>query len=160
MFYLFILSVLWPIYAKENSIKVYVQNSEYSSIQGQCYEGRFTNTVCHQRHLCFEEWAIIEVLGYKRVLSQVLCCGYHKQNNISKIYGWKSDKEKYVKGLGDVVVNYYPMWTMIPFGTPPKSARNWWKSRYHFSDLALEKLTDYIILHSLAFVCLIDIDLC
>ena len=83
------------------------------------------------------------------ILLPVLRCCFHRTNNISKIYGWRNNSEKFVKGNNDIIINYYPVWTLIPWNAKPRSYMGWNKQRYHFSDSALEQLIDNFVLQSL-----------
>ena len=82
------------------------------------------------------------------ILVPVLKCLFHAENNVSKIYGWKSDKDKFIKGDNDTIINYYEMWTLIPWQTNIRSSHSWLKQRYHFSDLALEAFMDNFLIES------------
>ena len=142
-------SPLWDTFKKHNSISIHIANRN-NYIQAQCYEGRKNGTTCRQMYYNTELWAILDVTGIKCVYCPSMICINHKRNNITKLYGYKNEREEFNKGFGDVVVNYYRIWTATTFGTDAKKSRGYWTSRYHFSDDALEMFIDNMILNSLA----------
>lgn len=157
-------SPLWQTFKKYNSLSIHIANKN-NFIQARCYEGRKNGTVCRQMYNDTELWAILEPFGIKCVYVPSMICHNHKRNNITRLYGWKNEKEEFVKGFGDEVINYYPIWTATKFPTKRKQSRGYWTSRYHFSDDAFEMFTDCIMINSsdvylmcIDGVCLIYID--
>lgn len=138
---------------KHNSTIIHITNKS-SQIQAKCPQGRKLQRIkqqqikCEQAYKSTELWAIMDCKGFKIVYVPIMQCCYHRRNNISKVYGYRNDDERFIKGNDDVVINYYPIWSCVKWGTPEKCVRNWWKARYHFSDMALEEFTDHFLLQS------------
>ena len=122
--------------------------NETQKIQAQCPYGRKNNLACYQKLHLSELWAVLEENMIRPILVPILKCCWHKENNISKIYGWKDESEKFIKGDGDVIINYYQFWTLVPWGTKLRNGSSWMKQRYHFSDSTLEAFIDNFVVES------------
>ena len=120
----------------------------HTCIQAQCPYSRKHDLLCHQRLHSSELWAIMEENKIQPILVPILQCVFHSSNNISKIYGWTNNDNKFIPGPNDQIINLYKMWTLIPWGTNMRSSTSWMKQRYHFSDLALEAFVDNFISES------------
>ena len=123
--------------------------NEHGYIEAQCPYGRRHNLACRQSLGSSELWAVVEEDKIRPILTPVLRCVWHTTNNISKIYGWKDDGDKFIKGSNDIINNYYRMWTLIPWNAAPRGWKSWDKQRYHFSDSALEQFIDNFVFESL-----------
>ena len=143
-----IYSPFWQFYKDTQLIKISIAN-KYSYIQAQCPYGRSKGLICRQGLYQSELWAVVEEETVRPILLPVLKCCFHKTNNVSRIYGWKSESDKFIKGKNDIIINYYQMWTLIPWTAKPRSYFGWNKQRYHYSDSALEQLVDNFVLESL-----------
>lgn len=87
----------------------------------------------------------------------VLRCCHHPEPNISYIYGWKNEDDKFIPGHGDKFHNAVEIWTLVKFGddkdTKRDTAKSWLKQRYHVSDSFLEAFTDHFMILSLVLEC-------
>ena len=135
---------------KTQTLMISVANVD-NFIQAQCPYGRQHNLLCHQSLHSSELWGVMEENKIRPVLLPILKCVFHTTNNISKIYGWKNNENKFIKGNNDIIINFYPMWTLIPWQTNIRNSTGWMKQRYHFSDLALEAFIDNFVLESLIY---------
>ena len=86
----------------------------------------------------------------------MLRCTQHTKPNISYIYGWTSDDDKFVPGYGDKISPCPEIWTLPTFGSNRES-KTWIKSRYHFTDRGLEKFIDNFLFQSLVYIYIIFI---
>ena len=101
---------------------------------------------CNQKYHSTELWAITCVDHIKPLYVPIIECTYHCK--LSKIYGWRNDDEKFIAGVGDEIVNFFEIWTMIKWKTTNSNLKCNMLQRYHFSDLALEAFSDNFILSS------------
>ena len=123
-------------------------------IQARCGYARKNNLFgCKQRYYKTERWAIFEETYIRPTFIPTIKCCIHPKPNVSYIYGWTNEYDKFVPGIGDEIVNFQEIWTLIAWQKANHSSnksnfRNWNKARYHFSDIALESFTDNFIVQS------------
>lgn len=80
----------------------------------------------------------------------VIRCHQHPTPNLSYVYGWTCDDDKFTPEYGDKIKNGVELWTLVAFGSK-RDSRSIIKSRYHLSDRALERFTDHFFIQSLVF---------
>lgn len=125
-------------------------------ITALCAYARKNNnlTNCDQRLHTTQLWAVCTPTHIQPLYVPTLRCFAHPPPNVSYIYGWTCDEDKFVPGFGDKIDPLYEIWTLIPFGTQEYNCRgnnfrSLLKCRYHFTDIALEAFTDHFMLASL-----------
>ena len=109
---------------------------------------------CQQRLHKTNLWGITSDKIIQPLYVPVIRCYIHPEPNISYIYGWTNDDDKFIAGYGDEIINGVEIWTLIPFGTQPKDKRGLsyrikQKQRYHFTFAALEAFFQHFTVNSL-----------
>ena len=109
---------------------------------------------CEQRYYKTNLWAITSDKIILPLYVPTIRCYIHPEPNVSYIYGWTDEYDKFIPGYGDEIINGVEIWTLIPFGTQPTndrgiSFRTWQKCRYHFTFPALEAFVQHFTVNSL-----------
>ena len=141
-----IYSRFYDILLQDHAIYIKIYNP-YGRLQIKCAKGRETGEECQQRLFQTQLWTVVDVLCYKLVFAPVLECTLHKRKNISYLYGYKNEDERLTLGPGDIIEPPFKLWTLVPWKTTQKGL-NWRSNRYHFSDGALEFMTDCLFSQS------------
>ena len=78
----------------------------------------------------------------------VIKCVNH--NAICRLYTWRKEEEKLTLGDGDVILNKFRWWIVVPFKPEIGKQRGYFGKRYCFSDLLLGQMVDAIIKEKMA----------
>ena len=130
----------------DHAIYIKISNPN-GKLQIQCAKGRETDEECQQTLFQTEIWSVVDIAAYKLIFAPVLKCTLHKTNNISYLYGYKNLDERLTLGPGDKIIPQIKIWTLVGWRTK-ENGLNWKSNRYHFSDAALELLTDSMLFQS------------
>lgn len=131
---------------QHHAIYIKIVNTN-GKLQIKCAKGRETGEECHQTLFQTEIWSVVDVTAYKLLFAPVLKCTLHKRKNISYLYGYKNPDERLTLGPGDIILPQLKIWTLVGWKTQAYGL-NWKSNRYHFTDAALEALTDSMLLQS------------
>ena len=124
-------------------------------ITARCgYARKYNLYNCQQRIHKTYLWGVTSEKHILPLYVPSLRCCMHPAPNISYIYGWTNDDDKFIPGYGDEIINGVEIWTLIPFGTQQSNERGinfrtWQKSRYHVTFPALEAFFQHFTINSL-----------
>ena len=119
--------------------------NKYQPLEAKCWYGRTKNEICVHQYHTTEEIPILCLLKVRVLFHPIVKCIKH--NHISKLYGYKNDKEKLILGKHDKILNLFRWWICPAFKEDYNSIniRKYFALRYCFSDALLGDLIDYVV---------------
>lgn len=115
-------------------------------MQAKCYYGRQRNEQCHQQYHLTDEIPILCQTKIRALFVPVVKCTKHSQ--ISRLYGWKDDKERLILGKHDKILNLFRWWYCPVSQNHTQTQaqqRKYFATRYCMSDLLVGELLDAVV---------------